>query len=92
MLLLLGSSTLCWHCFKHNYRELLAQRHYASTISKILVEIMPLNISHTENGCYIPLAQVVLAIGALVTVVVAVTVEENQTLSLSLGLAVLYLC
>ena len=37
-----------------------------------------------ENGC---LVQVVLAIGTLVTIVVAVTVEENQTLSLSLGLA-----
>ena len=38
-----------------------------------------------ENGCYIPLTQVVLAIGTLVTAVVAVTVEDNQTLSLSLS-------
>ena len=29
----MGSSTLCWHCFKHN-RECLALRHYASTIGK----------------------------------------------------------
>ena len=45
-----------------------------------------MNLSQTENGCYIPLAQVVLAIETLVTAVVAVTVEDNQTL------AMLYLC
>ena len=68
-----------WHCFKHN-RELLALRHYTSTIGKILLEIMPLNLSQTENG-YLYIALVVLAIGTLV----AVTVEENQTLPLSLS-------
>ena len=73
----LGSSTLCWHCFKHN-RELLALRHYASTIGKNFTwDHVRATFESKPDGKWL-LVQVVLAIGTLVT--------------LSLGLAMLYLC